>query len=144
MTLTKADNGVWSATIGPIEPNAYRYRFIVNGAAVVDPRNVAVSQDNTGVQSVLFVPGPAADFMASQAVPHGAVREVTYRSSSLGFDRRMHIYTPPGYDLGANRYPVLYRCTAAEEATTNGAPSVGQASSSTTSSRPAKPRRWWS
>jgi enterochelin esterase-like enzyme len=106
--LTRADNGVWSATVGPVEPNAYRYRFTVNGALVVDPRNVQVSQDNTGVQSVVFVPGPAADFMASHAVPHGAVREVTYRSSSLGFDRRMHIYTPPGYDLGRDRYPVLY------------------------------------
>ena len=105
--LTKADNGVWSTTIGAVEPNAYRYRFIVDGAAVADPRNVQVSQDNTGVQSVVFVPGPAADFMASHAVPHGAVREVIYRSSSLGLDRRMHIYTPPGYDLSRDRYPVL-------------------------------------
>ena len=108
VTLTKGDDGVWSATVGPVEPNAYRYRFIVNGASVVDPRNVQVSQDNTGVQSVVFVSGPAADFMDSHAVPHGAVREVSYRSSSLGFDRRMHIYTPPGYDLSRDRYPVLY------------------------------------
>jgi enterochelin esterase family protein len=108
VALTRADNGVWSATVGPVEPNAYRYRFVLDGATVPDPRNGQVAQDNAGVQSLLFVAGPAAEFMASQRVPHGAVREVTYRSSSLGFDRRMHIYTPAGYDLSSERYPVLY------------------------------------
>jgi enterochelin esterase family protein len=41
-------------------------------------------------------------------VPHGAVAEVTYRSSTLGRDRRMHVYTPPGYENGRDRYPVFY------------------------------------
>jgi len=41
-------------------------------------------------------------------VPHGAVAEVTYYSKSLKRFRRMHIYTPPGYESGQGKYPVFY------------------------------------
>jgi enterochelin esterase-like enzyme len=33
---------------------------------------------------------------------------VTYYSTALGRFRRMHVYTPPGYELGGNRFPVFY------------------------------------
>lgn len=33
-------------------------------------------------------------------VPHGAVSEITYFSTSLQRFRRMHVYTPPGYGMG--------------------------------------------
>src|SRR5262249_31525873 len=38
----------------------------------------------------------------------GEVREAWYQSSTLGVQRRMHIYTPPGYDSSKARYPVFY------------------------------------
>ena len=41
-------------------------------------------------------------------MPHGEVRIVWYQSSTLDMARSMHIYTPPGYDSGNARYPVLY------------------------------------
>ncbi|HYE75917.1 MAG TPA: alpha/beta hydrolase-fold protein [Blastocatellia bacterium] len=106
--LTKDENGFWSITVGPLEPNAYRYAFIVDGVQVLDPKNTTTSESNTNVRSLLFVPGAGAEFMALNNVPHGAVRTVWYRSSSLNLDRRMHIYTPPDYDLSNTRYPVLY------------------------------------
>src|SRR5512135_3032656 len=37
--LTKADNGVWSVTVGPVDPGAYRYNFNVDGITVIDPRS---------------------------------------------------------------------------------------------------------
>jgi enterochelin esterase family protein len=46
--------------------------------------------------------------MDTKAVPHGAVAEVFYQSAALGRTRRMHIYTPPGYESGKERYPVFY------------------------------------
>ena len=46
--------------------------------------------------------------MDTQEVPHGAVSEVTYYSTSLKRFRRMHVYTPPGYDLGNGKFPVFY------------------------------------
>lgn len=105
--LTKDESGVWSVTLGPVSPGAYRYAFSVDGAdTVVDPRNPATSESLNGVRSLLIVPG--AEFMDLRDVPHGAVAEVLYSSSTLGSIRRMHVYTPPGYEAGAGRYPVLY------------------------------------
>jgi enterochelin esterase family protein len=104
--LTKGDNGVWELSLGAVNPGTYRYTFNVDGVAVVDPRNPAVSQSNGNAFSVLHVPG--ADFMDNKAVPHGAVAEVFYHSSALDKDRRMHVYTPPGYETGGDKYPVLY------------------------------------
>jgi enterochelin esterase family protein len=46
--------------------------------------------------------------MDTQEVAHGAVAEVTYYSSSLNRFRRMHVYTPPGYEKGDGRFPVFY------------------------------------
>ena len=105
-TLTKGENGVWSVTLGPIDPGAYRYNFSVDGVATIDPRNPAVSESNNNAWSLVYVPG--SDMFDSRDVPHGAIAEVTYKSSTLGRDRRMHVYTPPGYQNGRDRYPVFY------------------------------------
>src|SRR5215467_2999712 len=106
MALTKNTDGVWEITVGPLPAGAYRYAFAVNGIAVVDPRNPATSQTNTTVYSLVVVPG--SDFFDTRAVPHGAVASVQYQSKSLGGIRRMHVYTPPDYEAGRDRYPVLY------------------------------------
>lgn len=102
----KSEEGIWETTIGPIPPGAYRYVFTVKGASVVDPRNTSISESNNNVWSMVYVPG--ADFMEMKKVPHGAVAEINYFSKSLNADRRMHIYTPPGYELGSGEYPVFY------------------------------------
>jgi enterochelin esterase-like enzyme len=104
--FTKDKDGVWQAAIAPVEPGAYRYVFTVDGASVVDPRNTSISESNSNVWSVVYVPG--ADFMEIRQVPHGAVAEVQYYSVSLKRHRRMHIYTPPGYESGSKKYPVFY------------------------------------
>lgn len=104
--LTKGENGVWEVTLGPVPAGAYRYNFNVDGVATIDPRNPLTSESNTNTWSLVHVPG--ADMMDTKQVPHGAVAEVTYYSTSLGRFRRMHVYTPPGYELGRNRYPVFY------------------------------------
>jgi enterochelin esterase-like enzyme len=105
-TLTKAANGVWEITLGPIDPGTYRYTFNVDGVAVIDPRSPALSESNNNAWSVVHVPGsPVADEMP---VPHGGVAAVHYHSAALNKDRRMHVYTPPGYERGDQRYPVLY------------------------------------
>ena len=42
-----------------------------------------------------------------EGIPHGKLEMITYSSKSVGNDRKMHVYTPPGYDPN-KRYPVLY------------------------------------
>lgn len=104
--MTKDPNGVWEVTLGPIDAGAYRYNFNVDGVSVIDPRNPATSESNANTWSLVYVPG--SDFMDTRQVPHGAVAEVTYWSASLGRFRRMHVYTPPGYESGQGKYPVFY------------------------------------
>ena len=65
--LMKGDNGVWSTTIGPVAPGAYRYNFSVDGVATIDPRNPATSESNANTWSLLYVPG--AEFMDTRNVP---------------------------------------------------------------------------
>jgi enterochelin esterase family protein len=78
-------DGVWSATVGPVEPGAYRYTFMVDGAAAMDPRNPA---SECHAWSLVYVPG--AEFMDTANVPHGAVAP------------------SPGYETGGGEYPILY------------------------------------
>ncbi len=104
--MKKDPNGVWEVTLGPIDPGAYRYNFSVDGVSVIDPRSSSISESNTNVWSLVYVPG--ADFMDTKDVPHGAIAEVTYYSKSLGRFRRMHVYTPPGYESGEGKYPIFY------------------------------------
>jgi len=106
LPMAKGEDGVWSLSIGPVEPGSYRYHFSVDGVRVLDPVNPATSESNENTWSLVHVPG--ADFMDTGRVPHGAVAEVTYWSEPLGRFRRMHVYTPPGYESGAERYPVFY------------------------------------
>jgi enterochelin esterase-like enzyme len=42
-------------------------------------------------------------------VPHGTVQAVWYPSPTLKLaSHRMRVYTPPGYETSAQKYPVLY------------------------------------
>jgi enterochelin esterase family protein len=104
--MTKSENGVWELTLGPIDPGAYRYNFNVDGVSTLDPRNPSISESNNNAWSMVFIAG--ADFMDTKDVPHGSVASVTYYSSVLKRFRRMHVYTPPGYELGQGKFPVFY------------------------------------
>jgi len=104
--MTKGENGVWEATVGPIPAGAYRYNFNVDGVTVIDPRNPATSESNNNTWSLVVVPG--SEISDTKNVPHGAVAAVTYYSKALKRFRRMHVYTPPGYEKGNDKYPVFY------------------------------------
>lgn len=106
LDFTKGESNVWQFTTGPLPAGAYRYVFEVDGVNVVDPRNPAISESNNNAWSLVCVPG--SDFMDTRPVPHGAVASVVYYSTSLQKFRRMHIYTPPGYESGKGKYPVFY------------------------------------
>jgi len=104
--MIKSDIGVWETTVGPLEPGAYRYNFVVDKITVMDSRNPITSESNMNSWSMMYLPGK--DFMDLKDVPHGALSEVTYFSKSLQRFRRMHIYTPAGYEANSEKYPVLY------------------------------------
>jgi enterochelin esterase family protein len=47
-------------------------------------------------------------YLTARSVPHGTVKAQPYKSKSLGTDRNVVVYTPPGYETSSDRYPVLY------------------------------------
>ncbi len=106
--MTKNDEGVWSLTVGPLSPSLYHYNFVVDGVRVIDPANPKAMRDGTRYASTLIVPGEGSGLFEVNDVPHGTLAKVWYDSPSLGLNRRMYVYTPPGYEDNTEDYPVLY------------------------------------
>lgn len=109
--LEKNADGLWSITVGPLDPEVYHYNLTIDGVRSIDPGNADVKTGSTPstLQSILEVSGDTPAFYDRQPVPHGEVRTHWYESKSLGTLRRVTVYLPPGYDAdAAARYPVLY------------------------------------
>ncbi len=106
--MVKDEKGVWSVTVGPLAPELWGYTFSVDGVRTIDPRNADSKRDGARLDSILLISGPASDLYAMKDVPHGRVSQVWYPSPTLKMDRRMYVYTPPGYETGRRKYPVLY------------------------------------
>ena len=106
--LQKDAAGVWSVTVGPVEPNLYPYNFVVDGVGVADPANQDVFPNERFKASLLDIPGNQTVPYAVQPVPHGELTYGTYESKTLNRTRPLIVYTPPGYRAGTEHYPVLY------------------------------------
>ena len=108
--LKEGPNGVWEYTTDfKVAPEMYTYTFNVDGLNVIDNNNMWVNRDVSSLTSAFIVPGERADLYTIQDVPHGTVSKVWYESATAGFDRRLSVYTPAGYNpVGKTRYPVLY------------------------------------
>jgi enterochelin esterase family protein len=105
--MTKGADGVWTVTTPPVRPGFHYYELVVDGFRCPDP-NSETFFGWAQQTSALEVPDPALTFYDARDVPHGEVRAVWYHSKVTGQPRRAFVYTPPGYDTGRERYPVLY------------------------------------
>jgi len=121
--LIKNDTGMFMLTVGPLSPELYGYTFTVDGVNMIDPNNVNVRRDGTRHQSYFIVPGLETDlYIQKNEVPHGTVTKIWYRSAVLNMNRRVYVYTPPGYEGSTQKYPVFYLLHGAggdEDAWTN-------------------------
>ena len=110
LPMNKGDDGVWSITMGPLDPQLYGYWFLVDGVRTLDPSNIESERDGDHFLSLLMISGPADDMWTFKDVPHGTVEQAWYPSPTLHMDqRRMYIYLPPGYTANpTKKYPVLY------------------------------------
>ena len=109
--LKEGRGGVWEYTTPfVVAPDMYNYTFRVDGVSQIDPHNMWVNRDVASLTSVLLVPAPGerSDLYAIHKVPHGTVSKVWYPSQTAGFDRRLTVYTPAGYETSKAKYPVLY------------------------------------
>ncbi|MCH6200975.1 alpha/beta hydrolase-fold protein [Aquiflexum sp. LQ15W] len=106
--LGKGENGVWEYKSAPLSPELYGYSIIVDGFTTTDPNNPFLIRDVASVTNILIVGAGQTDYYRVKDVPHGTVARRWYDSPGLGMDRRLTIYTPPGYETSTEKYPVLY------------------------------------
>ena len=92
-------NGVWKGVCDGLGEGVFRYNFIVDGVKVQDPRS-----PQAGETSALLTVGEGY----VKDVPHGAVAQRWYDSKPLKQMRRMHVWTPAGYENSKKKLPVLY------------------------------------
>src|SRR6516225_1276602 len=100
VSMLRKDSGIFEVKIGPLPSDMYEYRFILDSSLMLDPGNNAVTRDGSIVENRLLIPGKLGDLISVQNVPHGQVTAVWYSSPTLGTERRMYVYTPPGYEHG--------------------------------------------
>ena len=106
--LTKDEKGVWSYTTNTLTPELYGYSFIIDGLTIADPNNPFLIRDVGTVTNIFLIDGGQADLYKINDVPHGTVAKRWYYSPGLEMNRRLTIYTPPGYEQSSEKYPVLY------------------------------------
>jgi enterochelin esterase-like enzyme len=109
--MTKDERGVWSLTLGPLEPSYWFYNFTLDGIDIADPVNPHVKLRTRSPVSLVSVPGTEKPELweARTEVPHGAVDTIWHNSKVAADTRHFIVYTPPDYDPnGTTRYPVLY------------------------------------
>lgn len=106
--MTKDSSGIWSVTVGPIDPGIYIYNFVLDGLAIADPINPQMKLRARTSASLLEVRGNS-EVWEARDVPHGTIEIVNHKSAVLnGETRQAWVYTPPGYHESRKRYPVLY------------------------------------
>jgi len=103
---TRAENGVWTFTVPQVKTGTYRYHFLVDGVKVYDPKGPNANETSALVD---VLPNAEEEFFAMRKdVPHGAISSVYYYSSTTQSMRRIHLWTPAGYNAKNSKLPVFY------------------------------------
>ncbi|TDS16250.1 esterase [Sphingobacterium paludis] len=102
------DGKYWSYTSEALPSDLFLYNIDIDGAIVNDPLNVYQIRDVSNTFNYFLTGGEQAQRYQVQDVPHGSMTRRWYNSPTLKMDRRITIYTPPGYEESKQRYPVLY------------------------------------
>jgi enterochelin esterase family protein len=109
LPMQKDEQGVWSVTTDPLQPDVYGYVFQADGVRLIDPSNHVMHPNLFNTESVLHVPGSASLPWELNNVPRGVIHHHFYHSAIVGDDREFYVYTPPDYGTQAARiYPSLY------------------------------------
>jgi len=106
--MNKDSQGIWSVTQGPLPAEFYGYYYLVDGIRTLDLGNIFINRDGINYLNVLRIPGPELTDYEVNNIPHGTLSIVWYPSPMLEVNRRIYVYTPPGYETSNMRYPVLY------------------------------------
>jgi enterochelin esterase-like enzyme len=106
--LTKgADGNFTGTTAGPMDEGFHYYHLIVDGGIYNDP-GTGNFYGSQRWESGIEIPAKDQGFYALKDVPHGHMQQILFPSKSTNTSRVAFVYTPPGYEKGNTKYPVLY------------------------------------
>jgi enterochelin esterase-like enzyme len=106
--LTKADSGYFiGTTAGPMDEGFHYYHINIDGGTFNDP-GTGFFYGSQRWESGIEIPAKDQDFYALKDVPHGNMQQILFPSKSTNSSRAAFVYTPPGYEEGKMKYPVLY------------------------------------
>ena len=108
LLMSKDPSGLWSVTTSPLQPELWAYTFSVDGVRTLDPNNYNVARDGVGFMNTMLALGDQSAVFQPKRVPHGTMTAMWVPSTAMNTPRRMFVYTPPGYEEGTTKYPVLY------------------------------------
>jgi len=107
--MQKDEQGIWTATVGPLPPDMYGYSFFSDGVGLMDPSNSAIKPNLINPESEVHVPGPPSLAWEENPVAKGVIHRHFYSSKIANEERDFYVYTPPGYlATDKQEYPVLY------------------------------------
>jgi enterochelin esterase family protein len=109
--MSRDEAGVWTATVGPVDPGIYIYTFGVDGMTIADPVNPQIKLRARTSASLLEVHGASPQLWEPRPdVPRGTIEIQNHVATALDYEmRQVWIYKPPGYERHPfRRYPVLY------------------------------------
>src|SRR5262245_60769020 len=87
LPMQRDQQGVWSVTTDPLDPDFYGYSFVADSVTLIDPSNPLMQPNLLNTQSVVHVPGPASLPWEINDVAHGTIHHHFYRSDIVGDDR---------------------------------------------------------
>jgi enterochelin esterase-like enzyme len=108
VVMNRDNKGLWSYTTGVLAPELYSYSFLIDSFRATDPSSPFLARDVATISNIMIIGGPQADLYKVNKVPHGSVTRRWYSAPGLGSERRLTVYTPPGYETSKDKYPVLY------------------------------------
>ncbi|MEO8886578.1 MAG: alpha/beta hydrolase-fold protein [Mucilaginibacter sp.] len=106
--IKDAEGYFTGTTVAPQEEGFHYYHFVVDGSDMINDPGTGNFYGSQRWESGVEVPAHDQDFYAMKDVPHGNMQEILIPSKSTGVPRRAVVYTPPGYEKGSTKYPVLY------------------------------------
>jgi len=108
--LTKGADGYFTGTtLAPQEEGFHYYHLTVDGSEMVNDPGTGSFYGSQRWESGVEVPAHDQDFYALKDVPHGAMTQILFPSKTGNQTfRPAVVYTPPGYEKGSTKYPVLY------------------------------------
>jgi len=89
----------------PLPPGRVEYVFMVDGQPRLDEASMT-EEDGKGGRRSWFVLDDDRDAQALDGIPHGRIEQRTFQSRALGEQRKINVYTPPGYTK-KRPYPLL-------------------------------------